>query len=278
MFQFSVCLVSCENHTNKMYKIEIPKTIHQLIGIFHRFGMWSDKNVTSFGEHCRKIFYFIYFLSFILSIAIGALTTKDNDECVFLTVVTIVGGVQVYRAWIILWDKNELLSLLHQIGNQSTDDREEFIRINNKLSVLMKFVRYFLISMAIVSSFGVIVFPITNERHLILNIAFPFDRNNSEIAFWMAYVFIGSSCYFGITVAILTTIIWYLMLSVSFQYKILGSQLIEMGISMKTDGLKVSLAAHQKLFFKDFIVAIKTYDKIDGYILLDVGVAIFNLI
>ncbi len=73
-----------------MYKIEVPNTVHQLMGIFYRLGIWTCSDTTTFREFCRKLFYFIYFVSMILSVALGALTTDDNDECIFLTVTSVI--------------------------------------------------------------------------------------------------------------------------------------------------------------------------------------------
>ncbi len=254
-----------------MYKIDIPETIHRLMGIFYRLGMWSDTNVISLSENCRKLFYFIYFVSFGISIGLGAHSTDDQDESVFLTVLSIIAIVQTYRMWIILWSKNEVLLLVNQIGSHSTDDRETFVRINKTLNVFTKFLRYFLLVVASMSFVCVVLFPAT-EKHVILNIALPFDSDNNEIAFWVASAFVGVGFFFAAVCAIITKLIWYLMLSVSFEYKILGNQLRKMGISTRTDR-KASLAAQQQLFYKDFIAAIQTYDKINRYIGSIVSVA-----
>ncbi len=100
------------------------------MGLFYRLGMWSDKNVTTFGDHCRKLFYFIYFASLEISIVVGAYTADDDDESVFLTVISVVGVVLTYRMWLLLWRKNGLKLLLNQIGAYSTNDRDEFVRID----------------------------------------------------------------------------------------------------------------------------------------------------
>ncbi len=246
-----------------MYQIEIPNTVQNLLGVLYLLGMWSD--TTSFGTHCRKLLYFIYFASFVLWIAVGACITDDKDESVFLTVGLIVAVVQTYRMSIILWRKNGLLLLVNQICTYSTSNREEFIQISNKLNVFMKFVRYFMLAIVMTTFFGGVLFPITNEN-LTFNIAFPIDWHSSEIAFFIASVFVGGGFFCGVVAAIINQMVWYLMLSISFEYQILGNQLRHMGtIKTGTTHLKVSLAAQQQIFFKDFIAAIETYDKINGY-------------
>ncbi len=130
-----------------MYKIESPNTVYRVMGIFYRLGIWTCSDTTTFHEIGRKLFYIIYFVSFVLSVAFGALTTDDNDECVFLTVTSGILVVQAYRLRIILWGKNVFLLLIYQINTHSTNDRKEFIRMNKKLNVWMKFVRYYLLTM-----------------------------------------------------------------------------------------------------------------------------------
>ncbi len=171
--------------------------------------------------------------------------------------------------WIILWQKDRFLLLVHQIGTHSTNDQEEFIQINKKLNVSMKCVRSFMIVLALTGFFVAVVFPVTaKDKHLIFNIGFPFDWKNNELAFWLAYAFVGGGVFFCAVCAIITKMTWYLMISISFEYKILGNQLRHMGTSIRTGipHLKVSLAAQQQLFNEDLIVAIQTYDKINGYL------------
>ncbi len=247
-----------------MYQIGVPTTVQYLLGVFYRLGMWSD--TTTFGKNCRKLLYFIYFASFVLSIAVGAYVTDDNDECVFLTVMSVDSFVLAYRMWIILWRKNVFTLLVNRIGSHSTNDRNEFIKISSKLTVLMKFIRFFMCVLAIGCIFASVLFPITNEKHLIFNIALPFDRNSSKIAFLIASAFVGVGISLAIVCAIITKMIWYLLYSISFQYKVLGNQLRHMGaIRTGPPHLKVSLVAQQQIFFKDFIAAIQTYDKINRY-------------
>ncbi len=256
-----------KNQINKMYKIELPKTVHQLLGIFYRLGMWTYSDTTTVREFCQKLFYFIYFSSFILSIVVGALTTDVKDERVFLIVAFVIFIVQTNRMWIILWRKNGFLLLVNQIGNHSTNDAEELLQIKNKLNLWMKFIRYFLFVIVITVFFAAVVFPITNDKHLILNIAFPFDRNNDELAFWMSIAFVFGEFICAFLCDILTKMIWYLMVNISFEYQILGNQLRHMSTSMgpSRPHLKVSLAAQQQIFYKDFIVVIHKYDEINKY-------------
>ncbi len=252
-----------------MYKIERPNTIHQLLDIFYRFGMWTCRDVTTFRENCRKLSYFIYFVSFFLSAVIGAYVTDDKDECIFLTVVSVILVVLAYRMWLILYRRNGFLLLLNEIGTHSTNDREEFIQINKKLNGLMKFVCFYLVVLAMGCIFVSVLFPMTTKIH-VLNIAIPFDRNHSEIAFWVKSAFLFGGLVCAILCDILTKMVWYLMLNISIEYEILGSQLRRMGKSIRpgstnVTNVKVSLAAQKQLFLKDLIAAIQTYDKINGY-------------
>ncbi len=130
----------------------------------------------------------------------------------------------------------------------------------------MTFVRFFMIALTMTTLFGVVLYPITNDKHLIYNIAFPLDYANSKFAFWLADAFLGGGIVCATICDILSKLVWYLMFSISCEYKILGNQLRHLGTPIRTGSshLKVSLAAQQEQFSKDLVVAIQTYDKING--------------
>lgn len=252
---------------NKMYRIEIPHTINHAIAIFFRLGMWRAEVKTTLSG--SQIFYFIYFLSFTLSVVLGAHTTVDKDECIFLTVISIICIVQGYRLWCILWERSAIFRMVNEIGTHHISDQKVFILINKKLKMFTKFTQYFMLLVFAAFIFALIE-PIANGKRLFLNIVFPFDRSNSEIVFWMEFLFIAGAMFLSVISSLFTIIIWYLMQSVVLKYNILGKQFENVGV-IKTDingietQLKVSLVEQQKCYLKDFITAIESYEQIDGY-------------
>lgn len=243
-----------------MYKIEIHATIHGILAVFYRLKMWCNDDETNLRERGQKLFYFIHLLSFTMSMSLKAYITDDKDERVLLTVVSILETVQVYRLWFVLWKKNELFTLLLETGTHYTNDEQEFIQVNNKLKLRMKFVQYFLIMCLIALIFANIL-PIINGKRLFFNIAFPFDRQNSETAFWVKFLYSAGAFFWSYVCCLYAVILWYLMLSLKLKYKMLGNQFKNMG---KTQ-VKVSIREQRTLYVKDFIVAIQTYEKVNGY-------------
>lgn len=247
---------------SKMYRIEIPDMIHQITALFYQLRMWSIEDVNNLRTVGPKLFHFIYFVCITISIGLGAFETNDKDEFVYLFVVSITCTIQDYRIWCIIWEKSAILTLINRIGTHYTDDEKEFHYENNKLKMLMKFIRYFTVSifMSLICS---VVLPVANDKQLFFNIAFPLDRTKSESAFWITYAFLTGGMFVGVVCCFLTLILWYLMMSFVTEYKILGNKFRNLGAT--TTGLKASTAELQKLYLKDFIVAIKSYEKINRY-------------
>lgn len=247
----------------KMYRIEIPATIHHTIAMFHHSRMWSASDVNSFRDEGRRLFYLIYFSSFVLSLALGAYLTDDKDEFIFLTFVAISAAVLIYRLWHILWEGNAMLMLVHEIGTHYTDDPTEFVRVNEKLKMLMKFVQFFVV-MALAGTIYTILQSVVQYK-LFFNIAFPLDHRENGIAFWIALTFvIGGLILTNISI-IFITMHWYLMLTLVLRYELLGNQFRNMGTMRKEPNeAKVSMREKQKLYFNDLIVAIQTYERVNG--------------
>lgn len=240
-----------------MYKIEMPAIIQHAIMIFIQLRMWSIKDGTTFRRSGPELFYFIYFVSFTMSVVLRALTTDDKDECVFLTVVTIICVVQSYRLWCILRKRSVIFALVHKIGTHYINDRKVFILVDKQIKMLTKFTQFFMI-VAFAAFMFALIEPIANEKRLFLNIAFPFDRSNSETVFWIEFLFIACGMFLSVVGCLFTIIIWYLMQSLVLKYNVLGKQLENMGGNL-------SKAGQQKCYLQDFITAIKTYEQINGY-------------
>lgn len=249
-----------------MFRIEIPVTFHQTFALFHLFGMWSQDG-TSTRKSGRKLFLLMYYVSFVLSVIVGALKARDKDELIFLSVVAIENSVQIYRIWFMLYRKTMILSFVHEVGTHHTNDKKEYVLASDKLKFLIKFIRSFILSTFISIAFVIVVFPVVNEERLFLNIAFPLDRSKSEIALWTGFAFHTGGFFFAIVGCFITITLWYLMLNFALKYKILGSQFRHMGMFRSEDQSqpKVSTTEQQKLYVRDFIRAIQSYEKINGY-------------
>lgn len=252
----------------KMYKIEVPATIHKAIVMFYRLGLWSIENENTFRDTARKLFYFFYYISFVISNALGAHLTDDKDESISLIVTTTTAIVLTYKLWLILWKKNELLKFVEEVGTHYTDDQKEFVQVNYKLKMLMKFAQYFILMVAAAVGYITLVFPVITKR-LFFNIAFPLDWSNSQFAFWMVCIYAALGFFVTAIGSLFTTILWYLMLSFVFKYDVLGNQFKNIGVFSESHQPSVSSRKHPTLYGKDFIESIKNYKKINGYTTVD---------
>lgn len=247
-----------------MYKIEIPKTIHQIFAIFYQLKLWTIKDGATFIK-LSKSFYFIYFMSFVISMALGI--TADKHDLMFSIVALIITGVQVFRLDYILWKEKKIITLIHQVGTHSTDDHSKFVQGSNKLKMLMTFSQYFILMDSIAFACTVIFPVVSSERRLLFNVGFPAAWKNGRIAFWITHAYIEVGVFLSIVCCIFTILVWYLMLNVVIKFNILGSQFRNMGVGRVQESeetiiterkVKISLREQQKLYQKDFIQAIKT--------------------
>lgn len=272
-FQISIRLILVKvtrKKGEKMFKIGIPLTMHQIFAIFHLFRVWN-KDENSLCNRGKKLFYFVFYLSFGMSLFVGALQSPDDNERAFLAVGTVSCTILIYRMWFILWRKKEILSFVREIGIHYTDDRMGFYDVDEKLKTFDKFVRYFLLMISTAVTCMYIVFPVMNEDPLFVNVAFPLDRSNSEIAMFMAFAFLVGGAICGFVAILIAITLWFVILSFSVEYKLLGNQFRNMGTirTPETESeiqLEVSINEQQKLYRNDFVKAIRHYDKINEYI------------
>ncbi|XP_037037125.1 odorant receptor 94a-like [Bradysia coprophila] len=250
-----------------MYSIEIPETINQLLETFYRLRLWSHKDVRAYGEQTLNNLHFILLVSFMISVGIGAYTANDKDEGIYLAIVTVAYAVLVHRLLFIIWRKDGFLALIQQIGTYHTEYRKEFVEFNNNLNSFMKFIRLY-DSMLIIGSFpAIVVYPIVNAKHsLIFNIAFPLDRSRlSNIGFWLSYAYTILGAFYAVICTFFINLVWYLMCSLTIEYKLLGNQMRQVGtIRTGKDVRKISKAEKQNLFRIKLNVVIQTYERING--------------
>lgn len=248
-----------------MYKIKIPATIHNIFAIFYLIGMWNEK--TSFKDKGRKLFYLVYFVSFFLSLSVGAFVNSNTDEFMFLAVVSIIIAVQICRMSCVIRNKNEILELIYEVNNSSAFDLKEFVRVDRKIKLLIKFGKFFIIMMSFSFSFLMISPVALNENILVFKIAFPLDWRNDRIAFWMAYAYVGGGFFLSAICCLFSITVWYLMLIFTIRYEMLGNQFRNMGV-MRTDERSVEKPKNSEirsLFYLDLLAAIKAFEKINEY-------------
>lgn len=66
---------------------------------------------------------------------------------------------------------------------------------------------------------------IGNERRLFVDIGFPLNYKDSEVAYWVAYVFLSTEIVVHLMYVFCSLLMWYLLFSCSLRYKELGGRL-----------------------------------------------------
>ncbi|XP_037041517.1 odorant receptor 94b-like [Bradysia coprophila] len=239
-----------------MHSIRIHKVIDEMISLFRRIGIWHGQDAATVSQQRLKPVYFIYYVSFFASFSIGALTKESLDESIFLAEVAILITVLMTKLWLLFWKQKEIMGLLNRTCVFSIRDDEELAFFNDKVDKLMNLMVGFGYA-AVIAITGNSIFPfIGKEKRLIVDIAFPLDCKNSEIGFWLAYIFFLTENILSLAaMVIVTAIIWYLLLHCSLRYKILGTDIRNMGrIKGK---VKTTEKERQTIFHRDLLEAIK---------------------
>lgn len=206
------------------------------------------------------IFYSFYFISFV----IGAITKETLDESIFLAEISFVIMVLAKKVWMLLWKQKQIMGLLNRICVFSIRNDEAYESFNCKVEKLMRFVIAFA-CITVLAVLGNSIFPfVGNERSMIVDIAFPLDWKNSEIGFWLVYIFFFTENLLSILAIIyVSAIIWYLLLHCSLRYDILATDIRNMG--KITGGVKVSQKTQHAIFYQDLVACIKDHLHLRGY-------------
>nr|QGW45390.1 odorant receptor 17 [Bradysia odoriphaga] len=224
-----------------MHSTQIHDVISLMRSLFYFFGVWHRGDKATVKETRVKIFYCIYHLFFPLSVFIGAVNSGKPDDSIFLADVSIGAAVLTVKFWILIWKQNEILNLLDGVCVFCIRKDDDHNRFNDKLKGFMKFLLVCVIfSCAAGSSGSVILSLIGNEKTLFLEIGFPLDYKNSQIAFWIATIFLFTEVVLSIIVLFFTMIIWYMLFICSLRYEVLGSELKDMGRTSEKGDAKMT--------------------------------------
>jgi len=213
-----------------MNSIQIHKVIGLIISFFYRIGFWHHGDKPTVKEIRLKIFYAIYHLLFFLSLLVGAIINKERDQSIFLLEIAIGVAIVGFNLWLLLTKQNEILNLLNRVCVFSIRHDDDYSRFNDRVSGFMKFVLVFLTTLSVTGfSASIVMTLIGDEKTLFVEIAFPLDYKNNEIALWIATIFLFTGILLTIFIVIFFVIIWYLLLICALRYEILGSELKTMG-------------------------------------------------
>nr|QGW45424.1 odorant receptor 51 [Bradysia odoriphaga] len=247
----------------KEYKLKMSDTYRKMIAFYHIVGLWKSENI-HWKASFRQIFAFLLFVLCIILISLKAVITDDKDESVFLGATTLIGIVQIYRFYYIIWKQKKVVDLMYASSTSCTDDYETFCHVNKKSLNFTTLFKSFLVAMfalCIITAFT----PLVTKR-LIFNFAFPLDYKTDEMAFWMAYVFIVISFLLSLTCCFLTSMIWYIMMNFVVKFELLGNDFKNLGV-ISTKGQEsfsvTSRPTKQTLYLQHLIEAIKSLESTD---------------
>lgn len=233
------------------------------MSILYFFEVWQHENRGFFVSTCFRLWYLLSYGYVVIAIALGSLTTNNENEVVFLAVMAIIAVVIVIRLYSFLWKKDDILRFIREMGTHSIKDDEEFQQVNDSINNFIKFVSSFeiMIFCAVVTVSSVPFF--TTEYRLPLTYYFPFDWHQNIFLYICAYVFVIYGLMSTLLYTIFNSIIWYLMMSCGVKYLTLGSEFRNMGIGSDVETIAVPDDANQDQFLVELIGLIKKHKKLD---------------
>lgn len=235
----------------EMGSIGNPKVINRVVNVLYNIGFWHQGDIPTARELRSKLFYGIYYSLFVLSTVVGGIINEEIGKQVFLLEALLISSVLFIKFGFLIWNQRRILDLLHRIGTFSVRNDNLVEILNGKLGGFSKCL-YALIAAEAITCLEVIIIPfVGSEQNLFLEIAFPWDYKNSEIAYWAAHIFVLVATVLSMLITILSMIIWYLLLSCSLRYTILDSELKKIG--QMGDEIKVSKKMRHNMYARDLI-------------------------
>lgn len=258
------CLWLVQSVAN-MYAVNVPEIIHLIIKAFYRTGLWHLGDEVTVGMMLTKLFFSIYHVLLPLSLFVRAYTTDKSDESIFMIEMGFVFSVLTIKLLYIIWRKKEIVALVNRFGVYSLDNLEQFAMADDKMQSFNKITKFFIVVIYLTNLVAVPVFPfIGSDKKLFYDIAFPLDWRNNDFAFWMAFMFLNTELLLSIVAFLFSALTWYLMISCTIKYEILGMFLINMGIRNNTS-IK-SASDKRNAFLQDLVVAVNSFSQVKGYI------------
>lgn len=248
-----------------MFSIELDSSIHQMIHLFFRLGLWHRGDEATGRATKIKWFYSTYALLWPMSLIAGAISSDDQQECIFLMETAIMTVVMSVKLMYIIWRKEEILEMLNRMGIHTIQSHKEFTHINGKLKRFMSSMKIFFLCSILTAVCALLLVPfVGSERKLFFNIGFPLDWKNNEFAYWLAFAFLLTSVILSAISVLFSIIMWYLLLNCGLKFEILGNELRNVGTidDAAGSGRKISTVEKQNAFFKGLITLIESHQNI----------------
>ncbi|XP_037042354.1 odorant receptor 94b-like [Bradysia coprophila] len=243
-----------------MHSIQIHEIISRTTFVLCRLGIWYRGDKPTVKDLRKKVFFSIYYSFFVISVSVGVIKSENPDQRIFLADIAIGAVVVVVKFWMLVWKQNEILTLLNRVCVFSIRYDDDYNRFNYRLTGFMKFVFVFaIITMVAGSLVSVGLSVIGSDKTLFLEIGFPLDYKNSDIAFCMATVFLFTEVFLSLIALFFSIMIWYLLFNCSLRYEVLGSELKDMGRTSEKRDAKVTERQMHNNFFEDLKTSIDAH-------------------
>lgn len=247
----------------EMSNIQVPihPMIQRIVQINYKFGVWqNEEDATLKRKIGRTIVYVIFSVGFAVSLIGGSLISDDYHDSLFLLTSGLIICVLNFKTFLNYSKANQILEMLQAICVHSIPNRDttgQLLQdINRKLNNFKMFSNVFLaLVITTILTFLILFFPpFLTKKELPFNIWFPLDWKTSLIAHWMAFSYIIFCLIFNSFICLLTVIKWYIMLSCSIKYEVLGNYFRNFG-AVKNSELES--------YFDEFGELVKMFQKIE---------------
>ncbi|XP_037050332.1 odorant receptor 94b-like [Bradysia coprophila] len=241
-----------------MYTITIDKTFEFFMKIYYTTGIWPRKDESLLRQSAKRLFYASFGVFFPIIFVLNSIFCEDPDESLFSVQMAIIVSIFYLRFLYALFTKSSILEFLAQLDHY-IESRKEYEQINQKTNKFITFVRSY-VAMLWLTAFVLIIsrLPLfSSDRGLPYFISFSW--NDSEIIYWLAFLFMTLEiCVFSIS-ATFTPFCWYLLLNFSIKYDMLGNSLKRLG----RGGVKMVNTVYSKKknnqFIEEITVQIKNH-------------------
>lgn len=169
-----------------MHSVRIHTVIEKLISFLYYIGFWHRGDKPTVSESRMKLFYCIYYSLFPISLMVGAITSEAEGHAILLVETSIGAGVLNAKLWFLIWKQDQIVGLMNRICMFSVRYDDDLTFVNKKLRGFALFATVYN-AVQFITGPNLSIQPIfQSEKTLFMQIGFPLDYNNSEIALYIA--------------------------------------------------------------------------------------------
>lgn len=224
--------------------------IHRIVQTLYKLFIWRKErfsivNYRQFFKILTFGIFIVFIVFFTITFAVGAVISDSLTESVFLCVVFLALTSIIVNLLTISRNQNEIESILTNI---TIDENCGVPVVCRKMSKFTKFANYFKLLVAV----GTVCFPMS-QGLLPYAIWFPLDYKRDFISYCITVVYCLLSHVLNVIILVyLRLFIWFVLLSASLQYEVLGKRFQSLGQQILDDSvilpeLKKCVVIHRRV-------------------------------